>query len=85
MLFDMRRQRAQRAENPHVVFVVGTQLKAVALGNLQRQLQRVDGIQPQSGLEQRRLGIDVRGRDAFQIERGDNEFGELALAGRLSC
>ena len=47
----------------------------------QRQLEGVDGIQAEAGLEQRRLRIDLRGRHAFQVERGDDEFGELALTG----
>ena len=82
---DVSGERAQRAEDAHVVLVVRAQLEAVALGDLQRQLQRVDRIQTQAGLEQRRLRIDVRRRDAFEIQCGDDEFGKLALAGRLKC
>ena len=85
MTLDVSGERAQRAEDALVVLVVGAELEAVALGDLQRQLQGVDGIQAESGLEQRGLRLDVRRRDAFEIERGHDEFGKLALAGRLGC
>lgn len=79
----VRSQRPQRTENSDIVLVIRAQLKAIALGNLQRQFQRIDGIKAQSGFEQRRLRIDIRGSDAFQIQRGDNDFCELTLAGGL--
>jgi len=85
MTLDVGSEGAQRAEDAQIVLVVRAQLEAVAFGNLERQLQRVDRIQAEAGLEQRSLRLDVRGRDAFEIERGHDEFGKLALAGRLNC
>src|SRR5678815_4139591 len=85
MLLDVPGERAQRAEDTDVVLVIGAQLETVALGNFQRKLQRVDRVQRQPGLEQRRLGVDVRGRDALQVESGNDEFRELALGRGLAC
>src|SRR5215813_6171035 len=79
----MRRKGSQGTEDADVVLVVRAELKAVALGDFERHFERVDGVEPESGLEERRFGIDVLRSDAFQVERLDDEFGELALACRL--
>src|SRR3954464_8920953 len=47
VLLDVRREVAQGREDAAIVVVVGAQLEAVTLGDLQRQLQGVDGIQAQ--------------------------------------
>src|SRR4029450_10503485 len=85
MLRDVPGERAQRAEDPDVVLVIGAQLKTVALGNFQRKLQRVDRVQPETRLEQRRLGIDVRGADTPPVESADGGFREVALGRGLAC
>jgi hypothetical protein len=41
----------QRGEDLHVVVIVGTQFKAIVLGDRQGQLQRIDGIEPQRAAE----------------------------------
>lgn len=79
MFGDVCSQRTQRSENTDVVLVVRPQLETVALGDLQREFQGIDGIQGQARLEQRRLRIDVIRRHAFEIEGGNDEFSELAL------
>src|SRR3954469_10428622 len=78
--FNVNGQRAKRAENPHVVLIVRTQLETVPLGDFQGQLQSIDRIESQARLEQWGFGLDVAGRYTFQIQRGDDEFCELALA-----
>jgi len=79
MTLDVSGERAQRAEDAQIVLVVRAQLEAVALGDLQREFQGIDGIQGQARLEQRRLRIDIIRRHAFEIEGGNDEFSELAL------
>src|SRR3954464_9501143 len=63
VLLDVRREVAQRREDATVVLVVEAQLKAMPLGYLEGQLERVDGVEPQSGAEQRGRGIDLLGLD----------------------
>ena len=63
MLPDVRGERAQAAEDAAVVFVVGAQLEAIALGDRQGQFERVDGIQAQARAEQRLFRIDACGSD----------------------
>src|SRR5690606_10792428 len=77
--FDVRRQRAQRGEDPEVLLAVRTQLEAVALAHRQRQLQRVDRIQSETGVEQRCFGIDRTGLDVIQAQCLDQEFGKFAF------
>src|SRR5690606_2733667 len=79
VLLDMRRQCAQRREDAAVLVVVRTQLEAVALADGQRQLQRVDRVQAEPGIEQRRLGIDRFRRHVVQVEAFDQQLRELAL------
>jgi hypothetical protein len=78
-LFDMRRQCAQRGEDATVLVVVRTQLEAVALADRQRQFQRIDRIQPEPGIEQGRLRVDLRRIHAFQVQALDQQLGEIAL------
>ncbi len=47
------------------------------------QLQGVDGVETETGAEQRRFRIDVRRGDAFEIDRGDDQLSELRFRGRL--
>src|SRR5690606_38593753 len=67
VLVDMRRKRAQREEDATVLVAVRTQLEAVLLADRQRQLERVDRIQPQPVAEQRRLRVDAVGRHALEV------------------
>src|SRR5690606_25499655 len=82
--FDVRGQRAQRGEDAAVFLAVRAQLEAVALAHGQRQLQRVDRIQAQAGVEQRRLGIDGARIDLVEIQGLDQEFGEFTFGGGLA-
>ncbi len=79
MLLDMLRQRAQAGENLPVVRIVRPQLKAVMLGHGQRNLQGIDGIQPQVATKQGRVRLDLLGRDRFQIQTLHNQRGQFVL------
>src|SRR3954466_10303801 len=79
VLFDVCGEIGQRREDAPVVFVVGAQLEAVSLGDLQRELQGIDGIEAQSGSEQRSGGVDVLGFDRFEIEGGDDHRCDVAF------
>src|SRR3546814_1834363 len=68
VLLDVRGQRAQRGEDPAVLVVVRTQLEAMALADRQRQFERVDRVQAQPRVEQRRFGIDRTGFDLLQVQ-----------------
>src|SRR5687768_12361610 len=83
VLLNVLRQRAQRREDATILFVVGAELKPIALGDLQRELEGIDGVEAETGAEQRRLRIDVGRRDTFEIDRGDDELSELGFRGRL--
>jgi flavin-dependent dehydrogenase len=65
--------------------VVRAQLDAVALGNLERKLEGVDRIEPESIVEQRRFGIDFPWIHVFEIDRRDDQFGESLFGGSLRC
>src|SRR5216684_784409 len=80
MLLDMLAQAAQRSEDLAVEIVVGAQLDAVGLGDRQGDLQNVDRIQPHAFSVQRGARVDFRGLH-LQIERGDDQLGELELFG----
>src|SRR5690606_8649303 len=79
VLLDMRGERAQRREDAAVVGAVRTQLEAVTLADGERKLERVDRVQSQAGVEQRRLRIDVAGGDAFQVQAFDQQLRQRAL------
>src|SRR5918995_6186771 len=83
ILLNVVRQRTQRGEDPPVLAIVRAQLKAVASGNLESELQCVDGIQAEATPEERCLGVDILGRNGFEIDGGDDQLGELALGRRL--
>jgi len=53
----------QGSEDLLIFLAVGTQLNAVLLGDDQRHLQDVDGVEPQPLAVQGRFGIDVLGQD----------------------
>jgi hypothetical protein len=55
---DVLRETRQRAEDAHVVFVVGAELEAVALRDDERDLEDVDRVEAQALAVERRLGID---------------------------
>src|SRR3546814_5560056 len=74
VLLDVRGQRAQRGEDPAVLVVVRTQLEAVAPADRQRQFERVDRVQAQPRVEQRRFGID---RTGFRSEEHTSELQSL--------
>ena len=60
MLFDVRGEIGQRGEDAAIVLVVGTQLEAITLRDLQRELERVDGVEAEPRAEQRLRGIYLR-------------------------
>src|SRR5689334_9735374 len=76
VLLYMRGQRAQRGKDLAVVFIVRAQLESVTLADRQREFQRVDRIQSQSGVEQRRFRVDVARIGAFQVEALDQQIGQ---------
>src|ERR1700683_455978 len=69
---------AQRTKNLAILLAIGAQLDAILLGDDQRHLEDVDGIQPQTLAVQRRIGTDIA-RIYFKIERLDNEACNFAL------
>src|SRR6185503_21112155 len=81
MLFDVRGEIGQRGEDAAIVLVVGTQLEAITLRDLQRELERVDGVEAESRAEQRLRGIYLLGRDRLQVERRDDHRSDVALQG----
>src|SRR5690606_14387783 len=83
MLCDVRRQRPQRGEDAAVVLPVGAQLEAVAARRRQCQFQGVDGIQAQAVAEQRRFRVDRRRVQVLDVQRFDQQGGELAFGGGL--
>src|SRR5258708_37669017 len=80
VLLDVLVQAAQRTEDLAIEVVVGTQLDAVGLGDRQGHLQNVDRIQPHAFAVQRGARVDFRGPH-LQVERGDDQLGELELFG----
>ena len=58
MLLDVRRQRAQAAEDRAVVGIVRAQLETVALGHREREFERVDRVEAEVAAEQRGFRID---------------------------
>src|ERR1041385_2281998 len=80
MLLNVLAQAAQGSEDLAVELVVGAQLHAVGLRDRQGDFQNVDRIQPQAFPVQRRGRIDFRGLH-LQIERGDDQLGQLELFG----
>src|SRR5690348_17352599 len=84
MPLDVLRERAERGEDAPVLLIVRAQLQTVALGYLERDLERVDRIEPETRAEQRRLGIDILRLDGFQIHCLDDQLRELTLCGRLA-
>ena len=64
-----------------VVLVVGAQLEAVALRHLQRKLQHVDRIEPQTLVEQRGLRVDLVGVEV-EIEHLHQRDRQLRLQRR---
>src|SRR5690242_3540199 len=85
MLLDVVRQRAQAGENAAVVRIVRAQLEPVSLGHGQRDLQRVDGIEPQLAAKERRIRIDLFGGDGLQVEALDDQGGQFVLCSGLLC
>ena len=79
IFLDVIRQGTERGKNAPVLFVIGAQLEAIALGDLQREFECVDGIEAEPGAEQGRFRVDVRRSNAFEIHGLNDEFGELAL------
>src|SRR5882757_3322316 len=75
---DVVRQVSQGAEDLLVLFAVGAELNAILLGDDQRDLENVYGIQAKTLSIQRRLRIDV-GRGHIDVQGGDNQLGNLAL------
>src|SRR6476659_4600663 len=72
----MRRECPQRTEDAAVFVAVRTQLEAVALADREREFERVDRIQSQSGIEQRRLRVDRLRRHVLEVEALDQELGQ---------
>src|SRR3984885_227016 len=82
---DIFRQVAQRTKNFTIFLAVGAQLDAIFLGDDQRDLQDVNGIQPQTLAIERCIGADIA-RIHFKIERLDNEASNLTLERtRVGC
>ena len=84
MLLDVIGQCPKRGKDPAVLFIIRAELKAVPLGNLQCDLQRVDGVESQAGAEQRGLRIDGVRCDALEIHGLYDECRQLALGSGLS-
>src|SRR6266496_1252589 len=80
MLLNVLAQAAQGAEDLAVDLVVGTQFDAVGLGDRKSDLQDIDRIQPHAVPVQRGGRVDFRGL-RLQIERGDDQLGQLELFG----
>src|SRR5581483_1348176 len=75
---DMLVEAAKRTEDRDVVAVIGADLYAVLPGDRKRDFQDVDRIQTQSVAVQGRLRVDLLD-GGFEIQRGDDQLGELAL------
>src|SRR5439155_2268859 len=80
MLLNVLAQAAQGSEDLAGELVVGAQLDAVGLRDRQGDFQNIDRIQPHALPVQRGGRIDSRG-SRLQIERGDDQLGELELFG----
>ena len=63
----MGSQVAQRGEDTDVVLVVRAQLKAVALGNDQRQFKDINRIEAQPVAEKRGVGVDLAGAQGLLV------------------
>src|SRR5688572_12086278 len=70
----------QRAEDPRVVLVVRAELDAVCLRDRERDLEHIDGIEPEALAVQRRRRAYFFGLNV-QLERRDDESRELELLG----
>jgi len=53
----------QRTKDLLILLAIGPKMNAVLLGDDQRHLQNIDGIQPQSFAVQRGVGIDILRQD----------------------
>ena len=76
-------QRAQGAEDPAIIFIVGAKLQPVTLGYFQRKFQRIYGIEAETGPEQRGLGIDRICRNSLEVQGIDDELGDFFFGFRL--
>lgn len=83
MLLDMRRQRAQTAEDALVIRIIRTQAETVFLGHGQRKFECVDRIETKVAAEQTCFRIDVSRFYPVDIEAFDEQRCELLLGGRL--
>ena len=82
MRADVLGEAAERREDPHVVLVVGAQLEAVALRDDERDLEDVDRVEAEAFAVELRGRHDV-GRCHLEIERFDQQHGQLVLERRL--
>lgn len=85
MLLNVVGQGAQRREDATILFIVGAQLKAIALGDFQRDFQRIDGVEAEAGAEQRRFRVNLFRAYPLEIDGRDDELGELTLGRILNC
>jgi hypothetical protein len=69
--------------NPAVFLVFGAYLDAVALGDLERDLERVDRVEAKALAEQRGIGIDLFRRHVFEVQGRNDQFGKLAFCGTV--
>ncbi len=71
-------QGAQRGENTAVVFIIGAQFDTIAARNRQREFERVDGIEAETGIEQWLFRINFGWPD-LELQGLDDKPGKFLL------